>query len=341
MKYGNAGVQGKGFRSLGQEAILRGRASRLRRGAAYRDADGGWHGDVVCPLIRDNALVLAMQPRPATRCGMILNAQMGKAGPPMDGKDIHVADIELGNPSPRPRRWINPVNICRAWRWHLRARGSGRVAISLIGEGGRRLANGTKRSTPARYGSCRRSSASQNNQTALSTPVYDQSAGARVCRQGGRLRRSRHHRRRHRSRGDRGAFTWAAIARAQGEGPTLIEPSSMRMCGHAHHDDMLYLGKGAAHPCMAHPPPGAGRYANRETVPSSGRKRIPIAIRRQAGRLRADAPGRPRYDLSGRRRPSWKSRRGRLSTRRGRTGEQAGRRGLRQPQACRGCISSR
>ena len=46
------GFQGKGFRSLGQEAIYAA-GIRLRRGARYRGADGAWHGDVVAPLIRD------------------------------------------------------------------------------------------------------------------------------------------------------------------------------------------------------------------------------------------------------------------------------------------------
>ena len=52
MRYGDAAFQGKGFRSLGQEAIYAA-AIRLRRGAAYRDADGGWRGDVIAPMIRD------------------------------------------------------------------------------------------------------------------------------------------------------------------------------------------------------------------------------------------------------------------------------------------------
>src|SRR5881409_1800394 len=38
VKYGSLGVQGKGFRSLGQEAIY-GAGIRLRRGAAYRGRD--------------------------------------------------------------------------------------------------------------------------------------------------------------------------------------------------------------------------------------------------------------------------------------------------------------
>jgi len=39
------------------------------------------------------------------------------------------------------------------------------------------------------------------------------------------------------------AFTWAADRARTGEGPALIELVSMRMSGHAHHDDMLFLGK--------------------------------------------------------------------------------------------------
>ncbi len=42
------------------------------------------------------------------------------------------------------------------------------------------------------------------------------------------------------------AFAWAVERARAGRGPALIELVSMRMCGHAHHDDMLYLGKRAA-----------------------------------------------------------------------------------------------
>jgi hypothetical protein len=44
--------QGKGFRSLGQEAVYAA-AIRLRRGPTYRGLDGRWTGDVVAPMIRD------------------------------------------------------------------------------------------------------------------------------------------------------------------------------------------------------------------------------------------------------------------------------------------------
>src|SRR5262249_21511791 len=83
----------------------------------------------------------------------------------------------------------------------------------------------------------------QNNQTALATPVPEQSAVrvfadkavgygiAAVTIDGTDPEQIA------------AAFTWAAERARAGEGPTLIELVAMRMCGHAHHDDMLYLGK--------------------------------------------------------------------------------------------------
>ena len=240
VKYGNAGVQGKGFRSLGQEAIYAA-GIRLRRGATYRDADGGWHGDVICPLIRDNALVLAMHNDPWT-IRMILNAQIGKAGPPMEGRDIHVADWSWGVLPPTAPLGINPVNIAGVAMAFARE-GSDRVAVSLIGEGGSSLGEWHEainacavRKLPAVF-------CVQNNQTALSTPVNEQSAvrvfadkavgyGVPGITADGTDPEA-----------IAAAFAWAADRARAALGPTLIELVSLRMCGHAHHDDMLYLGK--------------------------------------------------------------------------------------------------
>src|SRR5690349_8747889 len=260
VKYGSVGVQGKGFRSLGQEAIYAA-GVRLRRGAAFHGADGEWRGDVVCPLIRDNALVLAMHNDPWT-VRMILNAQIGKAGPPMDGRDIHVADWGWGVLPPTAPLGINPVNIAGVAMAFARE-GSERVAISLIGEGASSLGEWHEainacavRKLPAVF-------CIQNNQTALSTPVNEQSA-VRVFAD------------RAAGYGVPGitidgtdpeaiaaAFTWAADRARAGLGPTLVELVSMRMCGHAHHDDMLYLGKEppVSWECA---PVADGAYVNRE-----------------------------------------------------------------------------
>jgi 2-oxoisovalerate dehydrogenase E1 component len=245
---------------LGQEAIYAA-GIRLRRGAAYRDSDDRWRGDVVCPLIRDNALVLTMHNDPWT-IRMILNAQIGKAGPPMDGRDIHVADWGWGILPPTAPLGVNPVNIAGVAMAFARE-GSERVAISMIGEGGSSLGEWHEainacavRKLPAVF-------CIQNNHTALSTPVNEQSAvrvfadkaagyGVPGITADGTDPEA-----------IASAFTWAADRARAGLGPTLIELVSMRMCGHAHHDDMLYLGKEPpiSWECA---PVADGAYVNRE-----------------------------------------------------------------------------
>ena len=260
IKYGAAAFQGKGFRSLGQEAIYAA-GIRLKRGARYRGADGGWNGDVVGPVIRDLGITLAMRPEPDT-VKMVLNAQMGKVGAPLDGKDLHIGDFAWGilpPAAPLTTATLTIAGIAMAF-WRER---SDRVAISFIGEGGSSLGEWHEainlcaaRKLPAIF-------CLENNQTALSTALADQSA-VRVF-------------------ADKAigygipgitidgtdpdeiaaAFTWAAERARAGKGPTLIETVSMRMCGHAHHDDMLYLGKDAPASWEYAPATEQG-YADRE-----------------------------------------------------------------------------
>ena len=240
VKYAGTGFQGKGFRSLGQEAIYAA-PLRLRRGEAYRDEDGRWRGDVVAPLIRDAGAALAMHPEPET-VRMMLSAQAGKDGPPMDGRDFHIGDLDRGIlPASAPLS-ISTVTVAGMalgfWR-----RGEDRVAVSFIGEGGSSLGEWHEainlcaaRRLPAIF-------CVQNNQTALSTPVREQSAvrtfadkaigyGIPCVTIDGTDPEA-----------IAAAFAWAAERARAGHGPTLIETLSMRICGHAHHDDMLYLGR--------------------------------------------------------------------------------------------------
>ncbi len=239
VRYGDTTFQGKGFRSLGQEAIYAA-VIRLRRGEAFR-VDGEWRGDVFAPVIRDLGATLAMRPGTET-IRMALSAQMAKAGPPMDGKDLHVGDMQYGIlPAAAP---LGVGTLTMAGMAMAFGRdGSGRVALSFLGEGGTSLGEWheainlcASRRLPMIF-------CVQNNQTALSTPVREQSA-ARVF-------------------ADKASgygipgitidgtdpdeiaagFAWAVERARAGEGPTIVELVSMRMCGHAHHDDMLYLGK--------------------------------------------------------------------------------------------------
>lgn len=278
VKYGAASFQGKGFRSLGQEAIYAA-PLRFRRGPQWRTGDGQWQGDVVAPLIRDLGAALAMRPE-AEAVRAVLSAQMGKAGPPMDGRDLHIGDFSWGvlpASAPLAISTLSAAGMGFAFA-QMKAE---RVAVSFIGEGGSSLGEWHEainlcaaRRLPVIF-------CLQNNQTALSTPVPDQSAVRVFADKAAGY-------------GIPGltidgtdpeavmtAFTWAADRARNGQGPTLIELVAMRMCGHAHHDDMLYLGK---EPSLGweYPPLTQQGYANPELY-AFWRERDPIA--RYAQRL--------------------------------------------------------
>ncbi|HUO87164.1 MAG TPA: thiamine pyrophosphate-dependent enzyme [Thermoanaerobaculia bacterium] len=259
--------QGKGFRSLGQEAIYAA-PLRLRRGGDWRregeEGTARWAGDVVAPLIRDLGAVLAMGPeREMVR--QVLAAQMGKAGPPMDGRDLHVGDFGWGVLPPAAPLSISALNVAGlAMAFSRQApRGGWRVAVSFIGEGGTSLGEWHEainlcaaRRLPAVF-------CVENNQTALSTPVPEQSA-ARVFADkavgygvpGLTLDGND-------PEAIAAAFAWAAERARSGQGPTLLELVTMRMCGHAHHDDMLYLGRDPQ-PSWGYPELVEGGYAGHE-----------------------------------------------------------------------------
>jgi 2-oxoisovalerate dehydrogenase E1 component len=296
VRYKNVPFQGKGFRSLGQEAIYAA-AIRLRRGARWRAKDGTWQGDVVAPLIRDLGAALAMRPEPVT-VRMVLNAQMAKAGPPMDGRDLHMGDFEWGivpATAPLSISSLTAAGMGLAFgRTHAR-----RVAVSFIGEGGSSLGEWHEainlcaaRRLPVIF-------CLENNQTALSTPVSDQSATRVFAEKAAGY-------------GVPGltidgtdpeavcaAFTWAAERARRGKGPALIEAVAMRMCGHAHHDDMLYLGK---EPPVSweYPPLTPQGYANpqlyefwraRDPIPTYARRleQLGLLQRGDFDRLKHDA----------------------------------------------------
>ena len=262
VRWRNTSFQGKGFRSLGQEAIY-GAPLRLKP------------SDVISPMIRDLGAVLAKHNTRAT-VRMVLSAQMAKAGPPMNGRDLHVGDwahgilpamAPLGSPA------LTIAGIAMAF--HLEAsegarseaRGprpeACRVAVSFVGEGATSLGEWHEainacaaRKLPAVF-------CVQNNQTALSTPVSEQSAvrvfadkaigyGIPAVTIDGTDPEA-----------IAAAFSWAAERARAGKGPALIELISMRMCGHAHHDDMLYLGKEPA-AAWSYAPLQETGYANRE-----------------------------------------------------------------------------
>jgi 2-oxoisovalerate dehydrogenase E1 component len=281
VRFGATALQGKGFRSLGQEAIY-GAAMRLRRGQTYR-SDSRWTGDVIGPMIRDLGATLAMRPEPAT-VRMVLNSQMAKAGPPTEGKDFGYGDLDWGILLPASPLTIATLTLS-GMAMAFSREGSQRVVVSFIGEGGSSLGEWHEainlcaaRRLPAIF-------CVQNNQTALSTPVADQSAvrtfadkAAGYGVPGITLDGTD-------PEAIAGAFGWAAERARAGLGPTLIETVSMRLCGHAHHDDMLYLGRDPQ-TSWDIPPLAEGGYANRELYDYWAAK-DPIVL--YAAKLTADA----------------------------------------------------
>lgn len=231
--------QGKGFRSLGQEAIYAA-AIRLRRGDGWHDPAEGWQGDVVGPLIRDAGVALSMRPQPSM-VRTIFNAQMGKAGPPMDGRDLHIGDFAHGILPPSAPLTISTLTLV-GMALAFKRQSARRVAVSFIGDGGSSLGEWHEAINAAASHRLPMVFCIENNQIALSTPLRTNTA-ARVFADKAQ------------GYGITGitidgtdpdavaaAFTWAAERARDGQGPTLIEVVCMRMCGHAHHDDMLYFG---------------------------------------------------------------------------------------------------
>ena len=86
--------KGKDFDRSDRKPSTR-QASGFAAGPRIAAPDGRWTGDVIAPVIRDLGVALAMR-REAATVRMVLNAQMAKAGPPFDGKDLHIGDFEWG-----------------------------------------------------------------------------------------------------------------------------------------------------------------------------------------------------------------------------------------------------
>lgn len=235
------GFQGKGFRSMGQEAIYAAGLRLKRLGPDYAthrlppDARTGYHGDFVAVMIRDLGLALAMGQQPYD----VIAAQMGKVGKPTNGKDLHIGDLSCGVLPPAAPIALSVGN---AIGLALAVKGTGRVVVNCNGEGGTSAGEWHEAINFAAVHKLPVVFVVQNNQTALSTPVQEQYAcgslaqkaigyGMRACTIDGTDPEAVF-----------AAVTEGAEACRQGDGPVMVELVCMRMCGHAHHDDMLYFG---------------------------------------------------------------------------------------------------
>ena len=213
VRYGEATFQGKGFRSLGQEAIYAA-AIRLRRGDAGAST-AGWQGDVVAPMIRDLGVTLAMRTDAGDRAD-------GALGP--DGQS-RPADERQGPPhrrlrvraSSRPRRRSASGALTMAGMAMAFAREGQRPRRAVVHRRGwivdGRMARGDQ---PVRR------AAAAGDLLRAEQPDGAVDAGARavgrprVRRQGRGLRHAGDHDRRHRSGRDRRGVRVGGRARPRG-----------------------------------------------------------------------------------------------------------------------------
>jgi 2-oxoisovalerate dehydrogenase E1 component len=216
----------KGFRATGQEASAA-LALRLRRGRE--------DGDVVSLLIRGLPLWLMCTGDPAHP----LLAQIGKAGTPMDGRDLHIGDLARGVLPPAAPLAIG-VQTLVGMAWAAVLRKEDRVFLSVMGEGGTSLGEWHESVNLAAVRKLPVVFIVENNRWALGTHWREQTAAPRFA-----LKAAGY--------GIPGATVfgndpdevaaaaaWAVERARAGKGPTLLELQTYRRAGHAHHDDDRY-----------------------------------------------------------------------------------------------------
>jgi TPP-dependent pyruvate/acetoin dehydrogenase alpha subunit len=226
--YRQGQVVGGLYRSLGQEACSVGAAYALER------------GDVMTPLIRNLGAIFVRGGRPRD----VLCQYMARAAGPTGGRDLNT---HFG--------WLHPdgsniavismlgdmIPILAGAAIAERMQGRQTVALTWIGDGGTSTGAFHEGLNFACVQKAPLVVIAENNKWAYSTPTSRQMANTRIVDRAAAY----------------GCFgesvdgndvlavyevTRRAIARARaGEGPTLIEADTMRMRGHAEHDDMKYV----------------------------------------------------------------------------------------------------
>jgi TPP-dependent pyruvate/acetoin dehydrogenase alpha subunit len=226
--YRQGKVVGGLYRSLGQEACSVGSAYALER------------GDIFTPLIRNLGAIFVRGARPRD----VFAQYMAKAAGPTRGRDLNLHFGWLSEEGSMPSvisMLGEMIPILTGAVIAERMKGRKTVALTWIGDGGTSTGAFHEGFNFACVQKAPLVLIVENNKWAYSTPTRKQTANPRFVD-------------RARAYGCAGEevdgndvlavyeTTRRAIARArQGEGPTLIEADTMRMRGHAEHDDMKYV----------------------------------------------------------------------------------------------------
>ncbi len=226
--YRQGKVVGGVYSSLGQEAISVGTAFALEP------------GDVIAPMIRNVGAVMIRGYRPRD----IFLQYMGRRDGPTGGRDAntHFGDMERGVIAPISMLG-ELVPVLAGVALAARMRGEKRVALTYVGDGASSTGPFHEGMNFAAVQKLPLVIIAENNAWAYSTPLDKQMAVRDMAD-------------RAKAYGVPATITngndvlkvyeatHAAVARARrGAGPTFIECKTMRMKGHAEHDDARYVPK--------------------------------------------------------------------------------------------------
>jgi TPP-dependent pyruvate/acetoin dehydrogenase alpha subunit len=226
--YRQGKVVGGLYRSLGQEGCSVGSAYALER------------GDIFTPLIRNLGAIFVRGGRPRD----VFAQYMAKAGGPTRGRDLNVHFGWLSEEGSMPSvisMLGDMVSVLVGAVIAERMKGRKTVALTWIGDGGTSTGAFHEGFNFACVQKAPIVVIVENNKYAYSTPTAKQTANPVFVDRA----------RAYGCYGDQVdgndvlavyEVTRRAIERArQGRGPTLIEADTMRMRGHAEHDDMKYV----------------------------------------------------------------------------------------------------
>jgi len=238
IRWGDHPSPQKGFRSTGQEAIV-GAALPLRRPPEATPGPG-YDGDVVAPLIRDLGVILMFRPDPLPS----ILVQYGKKGTVVDGRDLHVGDLDWGVLPPAAPLTIATQTLAGiAYAWKLRGGpAAGRVGVSFIGDGGASLGEWHETANFAAVQKLPLVFVIENNQWALGTHVSEQTAARRFALRGAAYGMPAVTLMGNDPDEVAAGVGWAAELARGGRGPVLVELVTYRRTGHAHHDDDRFFG---------------------------------------------------------------------------------------------------
>lgn len=224
--YRQSKVVGGLYRSLGQEAISIGTASVLAP------------QDIVAPLIRNAGVFLMRGYRPRD----LFMQYMAKAGSPTGGRDCntHFGDVARGVIAPISMLGAM-IPVCAGLAWAGREQGKDLVAMTYIGDGGTSTGDFHEGMNLAAVWKLPLVVVGEHNQYAYSTPTSAQMAITDLAE------RARAYGMASATVDGNDVLAVQKAARKaveharKGQGPFFLECKTMRMRGHAEHDDARYV----------------------------------------------------------------------------------------------------